>query len=149
MSGVAQWTAGTAALWLVIAGLAVSEARTWLRSRRIDARAREAARTASPDDLAQWLPRETTPALARTSTREGQMSDDRDYIAEMGASQVTVVEWLRSPEGEQWSRDRALAGPGPTVPIQPCWRAKGPLPQRHDPCGRPPGIPFAGTGSEP
>lgn len=63
MNGTAQWVLGTAALWLIIAGMAVSGVRTWLRVRRLDARAREAARTADPDELAQWLPRETAPAL--------------------------------------------------------------------------------------
>lgn len=49
-----------------------------------------------------------------------------------------VVEWLRSDEGEQWSRDRTMADPGPIVIMRPWWRARGPLPRRHDPCGRPP-----------
>jgi len=56
-----------------------------------------------------------------------------------GVNDPGVVEWLRGPAGEQWSRDRALAGdPGPFVDMQVLWRAKGPLPRRHDPCGRPP-----------
>jgi hypothetical protein len=47
-----------------------------------------------------------------------------------------VVEWLRGPAGEQWSRDRALAGdPGPVVDMQVLWRATGPLRQDLDPCG--------------
>jgi len=49
-----------------------------------------------------------------------------------------VIAWLRSPEGEEWSRARAMADPGPIVIMRPWWRAKGPLPRRHDPCGRPP-----------
>jgi hypothetical protein len=50
----------------------------------------------------------------------------------------TVIEWLRSPEGEDWSRDRASRPPGETsrVMVTP-WRATGPLSAGSDPCGRP------------
>lgn len=49
-----------------------------------------------------------------------------------------VVAWLRSPEGEQWSRSRALAGDDgddPIVYMQVLWRATGPLRPDLDPCG--------------
>lgn len=56
-----------------------------------------------------------------------------------GVNDPGVVEWLRGPAGEQWSRDRALAGdPGPVVYMQVLWRATGPLDPASDPCGRPP-----------
>lgn len=55
---------------------------------------------------------------------------------------AAVIAWLRSPEGEAWSRSRALAGaPGPVVYLQVLWRATGPLDAGSDPCGR-------GTGKE-
>jgi hypothetical protein len=57
-----QWALGTAVLWLIVAGLAVSQFRTWLRDRRADARIRERVRTADPQDLAEW----TIPASQRS-----------------------------------------------------------------------------------
>jgi hypothetical protein len=54
-----------------------------------------------------------------------------------------VVAWLRSPEGEQWSRERTLerAEGEPVVCLSPqtAWRTYGvPLRPDQDPCGRPP-----------
>jgi len=61
-----------------------------------------------------------------------------------------VVEWLRSDEGEQWSRERASQPAGETsrVMVTP-WRATGPLDARQDPCGGPPGIPAGKNGARP
>lgn len=56
-----------------------------------------------------------------------------------------VVEWLRSPEGEQWSacrhqgRDTMPWDQPPTA-----WRATGPLDAGHDPCGSAPLLASAG-----
>jgi hypothetical protein len=63
---------------------------------------------------------------------------------------VTVIEWLRSPEGEQWSRDRA-ARPGEDIShdTETWWRATGPLPRLDDPCGRPAIATGTGTGGRP
>jgi hypothetical protein len=49
-----------------------------------------------------------------------------------------VIEWLRSDEGEQWSRDRA-ARPGEDIShdTETWWRATGPLAADADPCGSP------------
>lgn len=52
-----------------------------------------------------------------------------------------VVAWLRSPDGEEWSRDRALAradGDPVVCPPQTLWRPAGPMDAASDPCGRPP-----------
>jgi len=53
-----------------------------------------------------------------------------------------VVAWLRSPEGEEWSRGRALERAEGEPVFCPCpqtlWRATGPLDAGSDPCGRPP-----------
>lgn len=47
-----------------------------------------------------------------------------------------IVEWLRGPAGEQWSRDRALAEEQePFADMQVLWRATGPLSSEQDPCG--------------
>jgi uncharacterized protein HemX len=59
-----------AALFLGLACYYAAEFRAWRRDRRLDARVREVVRTATPEELAQWLPRETAPALASTSTGE-------------------------------------------------------------------------------
>jgi hypothetical protein len=57
-----------------------------------------------------------------------------------------VVEWLRSDEGEQWSRDRALASPAEIDhDLETWWRATGPLSAASDPCGRPPEAIAIGT----
>jgi hypothetical protein len=53
-------------------------------------------------------------------------------------STADVVARLRSPEGEEWSRSRALAEDEPVVYLQVLWRATGPLDAGSDPCGRPP-----------
>ena len=54
-------------------------------------------------------------------------------------SAADVVAWLRSPEGEEWSRSRTLERAGdPVVYMQVLWRATGPLDAGSDPCGRPP-----------
>jgi hypothetical protein len=45
-----------AALVLGLACHYAAEFRAWRRNRRLDARIREVVRTASPEDLAQWLP---------------------------------------------------------------------------------------------
>jgi len=47
-----------------------------------------------------------------------------------------VIEWLRSPEGEAWSRARSAAGTTDT----PVWMAAplGSQDVAEDPCGRPP-----------
>ena len=55
MNPVTGWVLTTAGLWLIVGGIAVSEVRRWLRRRREDCRAREAARNSSPADVAQWL----------------------------------------------------------------------------------------------
>ena len=56
-------------------------------------------------------------------------------------STADVVAWLRSDEGVEWSRDRALADdPGRAVYLPTVWRATGPLDAWSDPCGRPPGA---------
>ena len=50
-----------------------------------------------------------------------------------------VAEWLRTPEGEAWSRDRHAGRPAEFVPPEgTLWRATGPLGAADDPCGRPP-----------
>ena len=52
-----------------------------------------------------------------------------------------AIAWLRTADGEQWSRERhAISSGRPEFvpPPQTLWRATGPLPRRHDPCGRPP-----------
>lgn len=61
-----------------------------------------------------------------------------------------AIEWLRSDEGAQWSRDR-VERPAEEIShdMGTWWRATGPLDAAHDPCGRPPGIPFASAGSGP
>jgi hypothetical protein len=48
-----------------------------------------------------------------------------------------VVAWLRSPEGEEWSRDRALHradGEPVACPPQTLWRPAGPMGSDLDPC---------------
>jgi hypothetical protein len=61
-----------AALVLSLACYYAAEIRTWRRNRRLDARIREVVRTASPEDVAQWLPRENAPALASTIAGESK-----------------------------------------------------------------------------
>ena len=51
-----------------------------------------------------------------------------------------IIEWLRSPEGEEWSRSRAqnpfYIGAGPSPAKDP-----GPVNADWDQCGRPPLTP--------
>jgi hypothetical protein len=60
-------------------------------------------------------------------------------------SAADVVAWLRSPEGEQWSRARALAADNPVTLEPVLWRARGPLRRDLDPCGSGP-LPVRGGG---
>lgn len=41
MSGPMTWAVGDAVLWLVVAGIVISEMRKWLKGRRLDREARE------------------------------------------------------------------------------------------------------------
>ena len=60
-----------------------------------------------------------------------------------------VIAWLRSPEGEEWSRSRAQSpfygGQAPSPAKDP-----GPVDAEFDPCGRPPltAAETAATGTE-
>jgi hypothetical protein len=51
------------------------------------------------------------------------------------------VAWLRSPEGEEWSRSRTLERAEGEPVVCPCpetmWRPAGLLNAGSDPCGRP------------
>lgn len=50
-----------------------------------------------------------------------------------------VIDWLRSPAGEQWSRIAHAGGSAhPAEQPQTQWRATGPLSSRDDPAGAPP-----------
>ena len=48
-----------------------------------------------------------------------------------------VIAWLRSPEGEQWSRDYHRPSPG-SASGPPHLYQSGPGDPSEDPCGRPP-----------
>ena len=46
-----------------------------------------------------------------------------------------IIAWLRSPEGEEWSRERTKRSTGAGVAP---WRTLEPAVLEDDPCGRPP-----------
>jgi hypothetical protein len=46
-----------------------------------------------------------------------------------------VITWLRSPEGEQWSRNRHGRPEEISHDTETWWRATGPLSRQSDPCG--------------
>lgn len=49
-----------------------------------------------------------------------------------------VIAWLRSPEGERWSRDFHGGPPQDLVIVTPWWRSWGRRNTGEDPCGRGP-----------
>ena len=49
-----------------------------------------------------------------------------------------VIEWLESPEDEEWSRHRSEVGPLGTATVM---RRDGPIDVAEDPCGRGPRTP--------
>ena len=54
-----------------------------------------------------------------------------------------LIDWLRSDEGEAWSRDRARWRPSGAVPATAMFRAPGPVNAEWDPCGRHDVPPFS------
>ena len=54
-----------------------------------------------------------------------------------------IIAWLRSAEGEAWSRDRTRYQPSGPIPAM--YREPGPVDQAWDPCGR---LPLAATGDD-
>jgi hypothetical protein len=62
MSGPMTWAVGDAALWLVVAGIVISETRQWLKGRRLDREARE-RRDAQDQRIAEALKASPEPLL--------------------------------------------------------------------------------------
>jgi hypothetical protein len=62
----------------------------------------------------------------------------------MAAPPDQIIAWLRSPEGEQWSR-RQHIGTEPWLPAPRTAFAAAVLDESQDPCGRPPMASYAGS----